>query len=45
MKNLKEYFPHILLVLYIILATVLGFCVYDRGTWWAENLPVFIVVI
>ncbi len=45
MKKLKEFFPYILLILYIILATTLGFCVYDRWTWWAENIPVMIVVL
>lgn len=42
--DLKKYFPHLLLGLYLIEMLYLAIEPYDRGTWWAENIPVMIVV-
>ncbi len=36
--------PSFLLVTYLILMAVLAINPYERGTWWAENLPVMIAV-
>lgn len=38
-------FPLILLVIYLVLMAILAIDPHDRGTWWAENLPVMIVVV
>ncbi|PIE85139.1 hypothetical protein CSA08_03540 [Candidatus Gracilibacteria bacterium] len=45
MKNIKNYFPYFLLGIYIILFTFLAISPLDRATWWAENIPVMIVVV
>ncbi len=45
MKNIKNYFPHFLLWIYIILFIFLAISPLDRLTWWAENIPVLIVVV
>lgn len=37
--------PLILLVLYVLLFVVAGLEPYDRATWWAENIPVLVVVV
>jgi len=37
--------PLILLALYIILFTVLAIDPYDRPVWWAENLPIMMIVV
>lgn len=37
-------FPLVLLGIYVLLFAVLAVNPYDRATWWAENLPVWIVV-
>jgi len=42
---LKKYFPHLLLFLYLIEFLVLAVNPIDRATWWAENIPVFLVVV
>lgn len=44
-KKLSEYFPHILLIIYIVEFGVLAIDPYDRAVWWAENLPVMIPVL
>ncbi len=42
----KIKFPHILLVLYLILFTVLGINpLSGREVWFAENLPIFLIVL
>ena len=41
---MKHPVPFILLCIYLVLMIALAFDPYDRGTWWAENLPVIIVV-
>ncbi len=42
---MKLKLPHILLILYIILFTVLAIHPYDREVWIAENLPIVGIVI
>lgn len=45
MKKLIEYFPHILLIIYIVEFSLLAIDPYDRAVWLAENLPVLIPVL
>ena len=40
----KSYFPHALLGIYIIEFIVAGINPYDRATWYAENLPIVLLV-
>ncbi len=44
MSVIQRYFPHFLLVLYLILMVWLAIDPFSRATWFAENLPVWIVV-
>ena len=44
MSVIQRYFPHFLLVLYLILMVWLAIEPFSRATWFAENLPVWIVV-
>ncbi len=44
MNFARHCFPLLLLVLYLGLMVWLGIEPYDRATWFAENLPVWIVV-
>ncbi len=37
--------PHVLLIAYITLCTVLAFNPYNRDIWWAENLPIMAIVL
>lgn len=37
-------FSYLLLGLYLLVFTVCAIEPYDRGVWWAENIPVLIVV-
>lgn len=37
--------PKILLVGYLVLFSVLGIHPYDRGVWFAENLPIILIVL
>lgn len=45
MNFLKKYFPHILLVLYVPVWTYLAFDPFSRATWWAENIPVLLIIL
>ncbi len=45
MNTVKKYLPYFLLEIYIILFGVLAFSPLDRTTWWAENIPVLIIII
>ena len=40
----KKYFPHILLIIYLIELVVFAIHPVNRATWWAENIPVMIAV-
>ena len=44
MTIIRPYFPHFLLGLYLILMIGLAIEPYSRAIWFAENLPVWIVV-
>ncbi len=44
MNKISYYFPYGLLIFYLVFTTLLGLNPYDRATWWAENLPIFITV-
>lgn len=37
-------FPYLLLGLYLLIFTLCAVAPYDRAVWWAENLPVLLVV-
>ncbi|QIX60953.1 DUF2238 domain-containing protein [Hymenobacter sp. BT18] len=39
-----HWFPKLLLALYLIEFSVLAINPADRGTWWAENLPILLIV-
>ena len=45
MKKLKEYFPHLLLLIYIGLLIRSGFNPIDRGAWYTEEWTVLVVVL
>ena len=38
---MKKFFPHFLLVIYIVEFIVLYFNPTDRAVWWTENMTVF----
>lgn len=40
----KNYFPHVLLGIYIVEFIVAGINPYDRATWYAENIPIVLLV-
>ena len=44
MTNTVNRLPVALLVGYLILSVVLAVNPHDRATWWAENLPIWIIV-
>lgn len=44
MTDRSVFFPALLLVAYLILMVALAIEPYSRATWFAENLPVWIVV-
>jgi putative membrane protein len=41
---MAQRFPHLLLVFYLILFTLLAIHPYDRAVWFAENLPIMLIV-
>jgi putative membrane protein len=41
---MKERLPLLLLLLYLVEFTVLGIHPYDRSVWWAENIPILVIV-
>ena len=41
---MTQRFPHLLLVFYLILFTLLAIHPYDRAVWFAENLPIMLIV-
>jgi putative membrane protein len=43
--NLREKLPYILLLIYIALFTALAIRPYSREVWFAENLPIVIIVL
>ncbi len=42
--DIKKHIPKILLGIYIVLFLILAINPYDRAVWWAENIPVMIIV-
>ena len=44
MKLRSFSLPHFLLLIYVVEFCVLAIEPYDRATWWAENIPVVIIV-
>lgn len=40
-----RWFPALLLIVYILEFCILGVHPADRGTWWAENIPIFLLVV
>lgn len=42
---MKIKIPHILLIIYIILFIVLAINPYDRALWFAENIPILLIVL
>jgi putative membrane protein len=45
MKTLRDRVPHILFAGYIALFIWGGIGPYDRAVWWAENIPIVMVVL
>lgn len=44
MSQIRERVPHLLLAAYLVLFTVCAIKPYDRGVWFAENLPIVAIV-
>jgi putative membrane protein len=42
--TVPQRLPRILLALYVLLFIVCGIAPYDRAVWWAENLPILLLV-
>lgn len=40
-----HWFPKLLLALYLIEFVALGINPAERGTWWAENVPILLIVV
>lgn len=38
-------FPHLLLAGYVVLFVACAVSPYDRATWWAENIPIVLIVV
>ena len=45
MKTMKIKAEHILLIIYFIVFTICAISPYSRDVWWAENIPVILVVL
>lgn len=41
----KLKFPYVLLGLYLLLFAILAINPYDRAVWWAENIPIMLIVL
>jgi len=37
--------PHLLLLVYVVEFILLGIAPYDRAVWWAENIPILLIVL
>ncbi len=44
MPKIANRFPVALLVGYLILSIALAIHPHDRATWWAENIPIWMIV-
>jgi putative membrane protein len=40
-----HWFPKVLLAIYLIEFVALGINPAERSTWWAENIPIFLIVV
>lgn len=45
MNFIKTYFPHILLIGYVILFVIMGISPVDRDVWYVENGPIFGIAV
>jgi len=45
MKTLSDRVPHILLIGYVLLFIWGAINPYDRAVWWAENIPIVLLVL
>src|SRR3954469_13778515 len=45
MKSFSDRLPHILFAGYVLLFIWGAIAPYDRAVWWAENIPIVIVVL
>ncbi len=45
MKKITNYFPQIVLLLYLVLFIICAIDPFNRAVWWAENIPVIIPVL
>jgi putative membrane protein len=45
MQSIKKYLPHFLLTAYVIEFIALGIHPYSRDVWYAENIPIVLVVL
>jgi putative membrane protein len=41
---MKKYFPHVLFSIYVIEFIIAGIHPYSRSVWYAENIPIMILV-
>jgi len=44
-SDLNTKLPLFLLLAYLVEFTLLGITPYDRSVWWAENLPILLIVL
>ncbi len=44
-KRNSNYLPYFLLLIYLIEFSILAIGPYDRAVWWAENIPILVIVI
>jgi putative membrane protein len=42
--NTNSRIPHVLLALYLIEFAILAIRPFDRAVWWAENIPILLIV-
>jgi putative membrane protein len=41
----SDLFPSVLLIAYLVLFAALAIAPFDRKTWWAENIPIMLIVV
>ncbi len=41
---MKDKLPFVLLIAYLVLFAYLAISPYDRAVWWAENIPIVLIV-
>lgn len=45
MQNRQSRFPLFLLIAYVLLFGYCAIAPYDRAVWWAENIPIVMIVV